>query len=342
MDVGDRVDSGGARGYNIFRMSDIGKTDSFELLSKVNLNHLLYFWAVGRTGSMTEAARRLDVSQPSVTEQVRTLERRLGTDLLVRGARGVTLTSSGEQAMRFAEEVVGACSELLRALPLTAPGGGRTLIVGAADAVPKIAVRSILSPLLELRPSVPVLVREWSVDQLLAELSLYRIDLVISDSAPEAGPSPIRSFAARTSGTTVYAVPALARRLRRGFPRSLGGAPMLLPSPGTAVRLSLDRWFALHRLRPRVVLEADDRTLLHHFAEAGRGAVPLANVAAADVARRFGLARVGELRGVQEQYFVLMLEREHEHAALDIVRASLSAPDRPGGRAARSRIRVGR
>src|SRR5690242_8841676 len=99
-------------------MRVITKSDIFRLLRQVNLNHLLYFWAVGQTGSVTAAAERLGVSQPGVTSQLRRLENRLGAKLLDRGPRGVTLTKAGQLAMRFAEEVVGVCSELVRSIPL--------------------------------------------------------------------------------------------------------------------------------------------------------------------------------------------------------------------------------
>ena len=306
-------------------MPAIGQRDTGRLLGQLNLNHLLYFWAVGQAGSITAAAERLGVAQPSVSAQVRLLEARLGTRLLERGARGVALTAAGQIAMRYAEEVVGVCSDLVRLLPLAGGADDRPLSVGAADTVPKLIVRSILRPLVQQEPIVSIVCREWRVDQLLAELSVHRLDLVISDTAPERTTSlPLRSFTAGISGVSVYAAPALARRLRRGFPRSLDGAPLLLPAHGTALRAALDRWFQMHRLRPHIVLEADDRALLHHFAEAGDGAVCIASITAVDVARQFGLVRIGDLRQLHEEYFVLVHERANKHPALARLLQALS------------------
>lgn len=87
-------------------MPPIDANDAFGLLRQVNLNHLMYFWAVGQAGSVSAAAERLGVAQPGVTSQLRTLEQRLGARLVDRGPRGVTLTPEGRVAMRFAEEVV--------------------------------------------------------------------------------------------------------------------------------------------------------------------------------------------------------------------------------------------
>src|SRR5262245_59439517 len=108
-------------------MKSITKSDPCRLLRQVNLNHLLYFWAVGQTGSVTAAAERLGISQPGVTKQLRLLEHRLGAQLLERGPRGVHLTDNGRMAMRYAEEVVGVCSELVRSTPLKATEAQRPI-----------------------------------------------------------------------------------------------------------------------------------------------------------------------------------------------------------------------
>ncbi|HVZ93325.1 MAG TPA: LysR family transcriptional regulator [Phycisphaerales bacterium] len=302
-------------------MTPIGKNDAFQLLGQINLNHLLYFWAVGQTGSMTAAAARLGVSQPSVSEQVQTLERRLGAKLLDRSVRGAALTPAGEAAMRYAEEVVGVCAELVRSLPLTPSARSRPLVVGTADAVPKPIVCSVLRPAMVSNGGSGVICREWRVDHLLSELSMHRLDLVISDSAPELPQtSAIRSFVAYSSPTALYAVPKLARRLRRGFPGSLEGAPIALPAAGSSLRVSLDRWMALHGVRMRTVAETEDRALLHYFAQLGEGVIPVATITAGTIAKRFDLERIANLQNVQEQYFVLLVNREREHPDIQRIR----------------------
>lgn len=89
---------------------------------EMTLTQLTYFAEVARTGSLTAAARELRVSQPTVSEQIRRLERSLGVDLFVRVGRGVRLTDSGRvflapatkvlDSARIAESSVTALAEL--------------------------------------------------------------------------------------------------------------------------------------------------------------------------------------------------------------------------------------
>lgn len=303
-------------------MPEIGNTD-IETLASVNLNHLIYFWAVARRGSVTAAAADLGVSQPSVSEQVRVLERRLGNTLLRRTGRGVSLTPAGEVAMRFAEEIAGICGELVRRVPLPQISDPGPLVIGIGDAVPKLYARAALKPLLIARPPKPVLVREWRVDQLLSGLSTHRLDAVITDSAdipPSPGTSPavlpkLKPVWAGSSGILLCGTRSLVRRTR-ATPKALQSVPFLLPPPGVAIRADIDRWFREHAITPTVVAEAEDRALLHNLAEDGHGLVPVAKANAARLKTRYHLHPLMEMRGVRDDYYLITIERERQHPSL--------------------------
>jgi len=76
------------------------------------LEHLRYFQAVARCGSLSAAARVLQVSQPGLTAVIKQLEESFGTRLLVRLRTGVSLTSTGEEFLRFANESLARLEEV--------------------------------------------------------------------------------------------------------------------------------------------------------------------------------------------------------------------------------------
>lgn len=322
-------------------MALIQKNDVRDLLSRVNLNHLLYFWAVAREGSVTAAAKSLGVAQPGVSEQIRTLETRLGATLFERGSRGVRLTREGRIAQRYAEEIVGVCATLVSTLPLRDEAEQPPMIVGVTDAIPKVVVRDLLRPLIMDERIERVVCREWRVDQLLADLSLHRIDAIVSDiPLPGESSVPIVQTVVAKSAVVMCCAPQLVRRAKRGFPQSLADLPLLLPADGTSLRASVEQWLALHRLRPRIAAEADDRAVLHHFAEIGLGVVPVAKSTLPDVRRQFGLQFVGELRTVIEQYYLITMERQVEHPGVRVIRESIASAE--AGRRRTGRLRAQR
>ena len=321
--------------------SAIGIPDDSVRLAGLNLNHLLYFWAVGRTGSVTKAAAAMRVAQPTISEQVRRLEDRLGAMLFERSRRGVRLSPAGDRVMRYAEEVVGICTELTAAIPLRKYAEPRPLTIGAADAVPKLIVRAVIEHCWRGDPTVRVLCREWRIDHLLAELTLHRLDAVIMDSPVESDHVPrLTSHLAGSSMIGIAAAGPLARRLKAGLPKSLHGAPIGLPAPGSHLRQMLDRWFEQHRIRPKVVLEAEDRSNLHYFAQAGHGAIPFALSTAGVLLPSFGLTSIGRLPGLREEYYIVMVDRPRQHPAAAAMRADLAAgPILPMDRSPSTRAR---
>src|SRR3989442_9606447 len=76
------------------------------------LDHLRYFQAVARCGSLSAAARVLQVSQPGLTAVIKQLEQSFGTKLLVRLRTGVSLTSTGEEFLRFTNESLARLEEV--------------------------------------------------------------------------------------------------------------------------------------------------------------------------------------------------------------------------------------
>lgn len=289
-------------------------------MSTLNYQRLHYFWVVAAEGTMVAASKRLGVAQPTISGQIQLLEEELGQPLFDRKGRRLELTPAGRIALRHAEEIFGLGADLLKALDQERDDASIVLNVGAADSLPKIVVRAILSTAFELDPPVSIICREWRQDVLLAELAVHRMDLVLSDAPmPAAIAARTRSFVAGSSGLMICAAPKLAAVLRADFPRSLAGAPMVLPSSGAAVRARIDPWLESSGVRPRVVAAVDDPALAHQMAMGGVGAVAVAEIVHREICEQFHLEPVGLAQGVEETYYVVAVERTHSHPAVEAI-----------------------
>ena len=109
---------------------------------------------------------------------------------------------------------------------------------------------------------------------------------------------------------------ALAGRLRRNFPRSLDGAPAMLPTRNTALRRSLEQWFESEDLRPVVTGEFEDPALLTAFGAAGRAVFPAPTAIAREVCRHHRVAIVGRTAAIRERYFAISVERRIKHPGI--------------------------
>src|SRR4051812_2553433 len=82
----------------------------------LNYHHLLYFWTVARDGSIARACTRLHLTQPTISKQLRMLEKALGTRLFERQGRHLVLTDMGQVVYRYADEIFSLGRELQRSL----------------------------------------------------------------------------------------------------------------------------------------------------------------------------------------------------------------------------------
>ena len=283
----------------------------------LNYHHLLYFWVVACHGSVTRAAAELRLAQSTVSTQLRTLEEVLGEKLFARTGRRLVLTDVGRLVFRYADEIFGLGRELLETVKGRPTGQPMRLTVGIADAVPKLIAYRLLGPALTDAEPVRIICREDKPDRLLAQLAVHGLDLVLSD-APIGPTTKVRAFnhLLGECGVTFFAAPALARTCRRGFPRSLGGAPMLLPTDNTALRRSLDDWFESEDIRPRVASEFEDSALLMAFGQAGMGLFPAPSAIERQVRTQYGVVVVGRLDAVCERFYAISGERRLKHPAV--------------------------
>ena len=283
----------------------------------LNYHHLLYFWVVACHGSVTRAAAELRLAQPTVSTQLRTLENMLGEKLFARTGRRLVLTDVGRLVFRYADEIFGLGRELLETVKGRPTGQPMRLTVGIADAVPKLIAYRLLRPALAVAEPVRIICREDMPDRLLAELAVHGLDLVLSDT-PIGPTTKVRAFnhLLGECGVTFFGTPALARTCRRGFPRSLGGAPVLLPTDNTALRRSLDDWFESEDVRPRVVSEFEDSALLMAFGQAGMGLFPAPSAIERQVRSQYGVVVVGRLDAVCERFYAISGERRLKHPAV--------------------------
>jgi LysR family transcriptional activator of nhaA len=280
----------------------------------LNHNHLYYFWLAAKHRNLTRAAQELGLAQPTISAQIRTLEAQLNVALFGRRGRNIELTEAGQIVFRHADEMFRISSEIPDALLGRHTGRPRLLHVGTSDFVPKPIVRQILEPFISADVGVRLVCREWRIDELLAELGLFHLDLVLADRPhPDSSRVPAVSHPVIETGVAIFAVPALARQLRRGFPQSLHRAPMYLPVKSTMLRASIDRWFLANDVEPEVLGEFEDRELLKTFGSGGLAAFPAAGLIESEVRRQFGVARVGWVRSVRETYFAIAVQRRAMH-----------------------------
>jgi LysR family transcriptional regulator, transcriptional activator of nhaA len=282
----------------------------------LNHHHLFHFWTVVREGGVTRAGEKLHVSQPTISGQLRELEEALGEKLLARSGRTVVLTDIGRTVYRYADQMLGLDRELLEAVKGRPTRPGR-LAVGVAMVVPKLVAYQMLEPALRLPEPIQLNCVQARPERLLAELAIYGLDVVLADApAPPAVKVRAYSHLLGECAVSVFGTERVAAAHRRRFPQSLDGAPFLLPSEDSALRLSLEEWFQKQKVRPRVVGTFEDSALLDAFGQAGAGLFAMPAAIEAEVRRRYRARVVGRLDSVRQRFYAITVEGKLRNPAV--------------------------
>jgi len=290
----------------------------------VNYKHLYYFWATAKAGGVVRASEQLHITPQTLSTQIKLLEGRLGCTLLRKSGRRLELTEDGRTALRYADQIFALGTELEAALGRTL-GDEQSLDfrVGIADAVPKSIAYRLLEPALALDRPVRLIGHEGKMPDLLAQLSVHRLDLVIADE-PMSRRTSVKAFnhALGTTAMSFFAAPALCNTLGADFPACLDAAPMLIQGRASAMRQRLDLWLSEQGLRPRLIGEFDDAALLKAFGAQGRGVFMSPTVLEDETCVQYGVQVLGRSSELVEEFFAISVERRVTHPCVVAITAS--------------------
>ncbi len=294
-------------------------------MPRLNYQHLYYYWTLVRSGSLARACEELELAPATVSAQVRLLEEHLGEKLLQRQGRRLEPTESGRLVQRFAQQIFGLGQEMQETIARRAAGQPQTLAIGIDDVVPKELVHRLLGPAVDLGP-LRLRCLEGTLDRLVQHLIERRVDLVLADNPVTPGlERGVYSHLLGTSGIDWMGTAALARRLKTGFPGSLDGQAVLLPTDDTAMRRAIDLWLGRNELQPVLVGEFEDYALLREFVRAGRAIAPVPGVLRRQFEREYGLVHLGRADGALIRYHAITLEARIRHPAARAIRDAAQA-----------------
>jgi DNA-binding transcriptional LysR family regulator len=213
----------------------------------LDLNLLRTFLSVYRTGSFTAGARLLGLSQPTVTTQIRTLERQLGRELFERRARGVNPAP-------YADELAARIVQPLDSLATVAGPAGSTEdgpaepvhLAGPAELLSRCVLPG-LAPLVDT--GVRLRITPGLTEPLLDDLRAGRHDLVIATYRPRG--RTLTALPLNDEEFVLVAAPALARRI--GAPEHLAAALHVVPLVAYAEDLPIVRRYWRHVFGRRLV-----------------------------------------------------------------------------------------
>ncbi|MEU5922046.1 transcriptional regulator CynR [Streptomyces sp. NPDC047141] len=226
------------------------------------LRHLRYLLAVAEHASFTRAAEELRVAQPTLSQQIKQLEKALGAQLLDRTGRTVRLTDAGETYARHARRALRDLAAGERAVLDVRDLSRGHLRLAVTPTFTAYLTGPLVAAFHTRHPGIGVEVRELPQDRIEAELLADRLDLGIAFHDEHLAGIEATELFTETLGLVVGPEHPFAGRIEPVSADELTGHHVALLSADFATRLHIDAYLSGHGVRPVVAVEANSVTAL--------------------------------------------------------------------------------
>jgi LysR family transcriptional activator of nhaA len=284
----------------------------------INYHHLYYFKHIAELGSISKAAEKLRLGQPTLSAQLKQFEDTLGVKLFEREHKKLTLTEQGKIALTYATSIFSMGGELLEVLHDRHIPMRTHLHIGAVDSVPKQLLLEITKFAYQ-NESCSIGLSEGRNEEMLRDLQSHKLDLFITNILPVSGNlKGLRHRILFQDTVGIYGAPQF-KQLKKNFPKSLNSKPFIYPTFDSRLRYDVEHWFYNQQVNVDIIAESQDIAVKKIMAIEGLGLIAAGEHSVLRQIKSGELIEIGKLRGVSESLYLLSAERKVANKLAQVV-----------------------
>lgn len=287
-------------------------------MTPLNYHHLYYFKVIATEGSISKAAQKLLLGQPTLSMQLKQFEDVLGHPLFDRKNRSLVLTEMGQLVLSYANEIFRLGDEMMDAINDRPNTRKIRIQVGALDSVPKALIKKVMERAFEIK-NCQIAVMEGEGPELMDDLLNHRLDLVISNASPPSLTSEKLYAKSLAKLPLIVCGAPKFKHLIPNFPKSLQDSSFIFPTIHSRVRLEIEHYFESEKIRVDMIAETQDTSLLKALATDGKGLVVIAESAVESNLKDGSLIKIGDLGKKYEELWLISAHRKIQNPVANIL-----------------------
>lgn len=275
----------------------------------VNYHHLYYFMTIAELNSISKAAEKLLLGQPTLSAQLKQFEDSLGVQLFERQHKKLILTEHGKLALEYARNIFKMGGEMYEALHDRLKPSKINIQLGALDSIPKQVMLQLTQAAFKIAPCSISLV-EGKFEELMRDLSSHKVDLAISNFLPKLEATKGMYHKVISKGPIGIYGSSEFKSLRKKFPQSLNNQPIVLPTYDSQMRYDLEHWLRINEISMDVIAETQDTALKKLMAVNAMAMIPAASHTVQRQIHSGELILIGEMSNVTEELYLIAAHRK--------------------------------
>lgn len=284
-----------------------------------NYHHLYYFYVIAQEGSIARATGQLNLSQPTLSTQLKQFESFLNVKLFIRENRRLVLTEEGHRVLSYAKMIFDIGQELKDRMVDLSHKGRMHLSIGITNFVPKTVAEMLLDHILKINPNTYIKLEKDKMPKLVQDLDDHIIDLILTDTPFET--SMGAGFNIKLVGKipiVFCAHPSLAKKVKN-YPKDMNNMPLILPAAPRQIFYTLKEYLYEHHIEPRIVGEIQDIEVVRRLAlrKYGIAALNLLTVREAPAIQKLIILNKGTKNAIFEKVYLITKERKQPHPLVE-------------------------
>jgi LysR family transcriptional activator of nhaA len=264
---------------------------------------------IAELNSISKAAEKLLLGQPTLSAQLKQFEDQLGIQLFDRQHKKLILTEHGKLALEYARNIFKMGGEMYEALHDRIKPAKVNLQLGALDSIPKQVMLQLTQAAIKIGPCTISLI-EGKFDELLRDIIAHKVDLAIVNFLPQLEATKgLYHKVLSKKPVSIYGSSKF-KGLRKNFPQSIIDQPIVLPTYDSQMRYDLEHWFNVNHVRVDVIAETQDTALKKLMAVNDMAMIPAASHTVTRQVYEGDLIEIGQLQTVFEELYLVSAHRK--------------------------------
>lgn len=229
------------------------------MAKNINYQHLFYFWNVVKEGSFTKAGKKLGLAQPTISGQILTFEKSMGSTLISRNGRNISLTETGHIVFNYAQKIFSLGDRMTDDVRFASYSEHHRLVIGCRSSIPSSVLGKITSFFYDKVEDNRLTCLLENNENIMNGLVRNQVDVVITDEPISyVNGAPIYMQNLIESEISAFCNLEKIETYNNNLPLLLERVPCIMPTQNTRLRNLLEEWFMSLKIRPIMICEIEN------------------------------------------------------------------------------------
>ena len=295
----------------------------------INYQHLYYFWNVVREDSFTRASKKLGLAQPTISGQIATFEKSLGSKLLSRQGRRIYLTDTGHIVYSYADKIFNLGDKMREDIKLSTFMYYHSIVVGYRSSIPSQVISKISHFFFDKIDEYRLTCLSDNNEAILRGVTRKYFDAAITDEPLSyVNGLPLYAHLLFESEISILCHSQYAESYKLNFPSIIERYPCIIPSHNTRLRYLVDDYLSQHQIKPIMISEVENYDIMLNMAKKSPYLIYAPTIIVNDIQDSIDFHEIYRLPKSRIKYYAVTLNKKPDKDLISyIVKKSQSICD---------------